>query len=497
MRKALPPGHRNGMTTDQSATFGRSSAGGHTAAAGAIGEARAVKPGRGPLFISGAAASLGGAAAYLCALPAYVQASAPAAALLGTAATCQAVLAMALLRRPARRLLAAAAAVAAGILTLWLATRTASLGVRMPLWGPLDTSVGFTDIIDAALESLAALLLAVCAVRWPRRRVRRPVAVAAAAALPVLLAGLLSAAGAGFATNGFTMVTGVSGNLLVPGQRLAPNTTTALTYCSPDSIPLTMEVWEPPAGAPRPAPAVLYVHGGGLSLGSRQLRGLGASLANHAGALFPGVRRDLLARGMAVASIDYRLAPLAPWPAQIEDAQCAVRYLRVHAAALGIAPDRIGAFGSSAGGELAALLGTAPRAGAGPYPAEPSRVQAVADLFGPSDLNAMGNATPFGRAMVEVAFGDSRAVRAAASPVSYIHRGDPPFLVLQGTADPMIRPSQSLMLASRLASAGDRPTLVLVRGASHGINDPSQHPSPAALTVMITSFFAHALGSKG
>lgn len=485
------------MTTSKSAASEPSSAGGPTAAVRTPGEARVVKPGRGPLFVSGAAAGLGGAAAYLCALPAYVQASAPAAALLGTAAAGQAALAIALLRWPTRRLLAVTAAVAAGIVTLWLVTRTAGLGVRMPLWGPLDTTVGFTDIVDAALESLAAVLLAVCAVRWPRRRVRRPVAAAAAAALPVLLAGLLTAAGTGLATNGFTMVTGVSGSPLVPGQRLAPDTTRVLTYCSPDSFPLTMEVWEPPAGVAHPAPAVLYVHGGGLSLGSRQLRGLGASLANHAGALFPGLRRNLLARGMVVASVDYRLAPLAPWPAQLQDAQCAVRYLRFHAAALGIAPGKIGAFGSSAGGELAALLGTAPRAGAGPYPGEPSRVQAVADLFGPSDLNAMGNATPFGRVMVDVAFGGSHAVRAAASPVSYIHRGDPPFLIVQGTADPMVRPSQSLKLASRLASAGDRATLVLVRGANHGINDPAQHPSPASLTSMITGFFAHALRSKG
>lgn len=232
-----------------------------------------------------------------------------------------------------------------------------------------------------------------------------------------------------------------------------------------------------------------------MTLGSRQVQGLGAGLADHAGALFPGVRAGLLARGIVVASIDYRLAPLTPWPGQLEDAQCAVRFLRAHAAALGIDAGRIGAYGSSAGGELAALLGTAPRVGAGPYPSEPSQVQAVADLFGPADVNAMGrNSTPFGQAMVNMAFGSSPAVRAAASPVSYIHRGEPPFLIVQGTADPMVPPSQSVELARQLTAAGGKATLVLVRGAGHGISNPAQRPSPASIARMITEFFALSLG---
>lgn len=452
-----------------------------------------MNPRRGSLLISGAVAALGGAATYLCVLAAYAQASVPAAVLVGAAAAGQAVLAVALLRRPSRQLIAAAAAAAAGLLLLWLVTRIAGMSVRLPLWEPLDTTVGVTDIVDAALEALTAVLLAFCAVRWPRRRARHPIAMVMAAALPVLLAGLLTVAGTGLATNGFTSLTDASGRVLEPGQRLAPGTATALTYCSP-GFPLTMEVWEPPAGLPRPAAAVVYVHGGGMTLGSRQVQGLGASLADHAGALFPGVRAGLLAQGIVVASIDYRLAPLTPWPGQLEDAQCAVRFLRFHAAALGIAPGRIGAYGSSAGGELAALLGTAPRAGAAPYPSESTQVQAVADLFGPADLNAMGrNSTPFGRAMVNMAFGSSRAVRAAASPVSYIHRGEPPFLILQGTADPMVPPSQSLDLARQLTMAGGKATLMLVRGAGHGINNQAQYPSPASLTSMITEFFVRTL----
>lgn len=99
-----------------------------------------------------------------------------------------------------------------------------------------------------------------------------------------------------------------------------------------------------------------------------------------------------MAQGIVVASIDYRLAPLAPWPAQIQDAACAVRFLRAHAAALGIAPAHIGTWGSSGGGTLATLLGVGHGFGTRPYRGYSSQVEAVADMFGPADWNAMRHA---------------------------------------------------------------------------------------------------------
>src|SRR5215217_1194414 len=131
-------------------------------------------------------------------------------------------------------------------------------------------------------------------------------------------------------------------------------------YCRPDKVPLAMDLYMPPAAARsgRPAPVAMYVHRGGL-WGDWKMRGLGASQANHEGALFTPLQRWLNARGFVVASIDYRLPPGTPWPAQIEDAKCAVRFLRAHAAVLGIDPDRIGVWGSSGGGQLSSLLGLA------------------------------------------------------------------------------------------------------------------------------------------
>src|SRR5207245_6161575 len=120
---------------------------------------------------------------------------------------------------------------------------------------------------------------------------------------------------------------------------------------------LAMDLYIPPAGATRPAPVALYVHGGGLLFGDRKTSGVGNTLADHEGALFTPLQQELNARGFVVASIDYRLPPATAWPAQIEDAKCAVRFLRAHATGLGIDPTRIGAWGSSAGGLLVSLLG--------------------------------------------------------------------------------------------------------------------------------------------
>src|SRR5215212_2640803 len=102
----------------------------------------------------------------------------------------------------------------------------------------------------------------------------------------------------------------------------------------------------------------MYIHGSGI-IGDRKMYALGAMLAHHQGALFTPLREQLNVRGFVVASIDYRLPPGTPWPAQIEDAKCAARLLRAHAADLGIDPIRIGVWNSSGGGQLSSLLGLA------------------------------------------------------------------------------------------------------------------------------------------
>ena len=461
--------------------------------------------GRGPLLISAAAFSLGGAAVYLSVLPALLQASLAYGLLFAAAGLAQVGLAVALLTAPTPRRLVAAALVSVAVALMWLLARTIGLPGPNP-WLPLDTAVGFTDVLCAALETLAVVSLVAAAAGWARGpQVRHPALVAVASAPPLLLAALLTLGGVAFATNGFTTVTRADGG--PASASLPPGQPTTITYCTQHGTKLAMDVYQPPAGAARPAPVALYLHGGGFLFGNRKPTGLGASLANHAGALLPPLRAALNQRGFVVASIDYRLPPLSPWPAQLQDAKCAVRSLRAHAAALGIDPGRIGAWGSSAGGDLVSLLGvTGPQAGYdhGPYADQSSAVQAVVDMFGAADATDLGDSEPFMRAAVQVALGSSTRARRAASPISYLGPGAnadagavrrPPFLILHGTGDQGVRPRHSRAFARRLQAAGVPVQLVLVQGADHGLNDPSQQPTPGQLTRMVTDFFTRHLAS--
>ena len=139
-----------------------------------------------------------------------------------------------------------------------------------------------------------------------------------------------------------------------------------------------LDLYLPPK-ADSPLPLIIWVHGGAW---------LGGSKAGGGSAL------RMLGRGYAVASINYRLSNQAKFPAQIEDCKAAVRFLRANAKKYNLDPDRFGAWGASAGGHLVALLGTTGDVkeleGDGRNKEVSSRVQAVCDWFGPTDLLKMG-----------------------------------------------------------------------------------------------------------
>jgi acetyl esterase/lipase len=209
----------------------------------------------------------------------------------------------------------------------------------------------------------------------------------------------------------------------------------------------------------------------------------------------------LAARGFVVMSLDYRLGPASPWPDQIEDVMCAVRYLRAHAGTLHVDPNEIGAWGQSAGGHLVGLLGTAGAAtgwDVGAYANESSRVEAVVDMAGPSDLLTMTDQGDSGN--VRAAFVSllrhprhlSAALRAA-SPVTHIRPGDPPFLIFHSTNDTIVYPQQSQELAWDLAANGDPVRLVMVAGGGHGFDQPGESPGVDAITRMIVAFFTRHL----
>src|SRR5262249_50144127 len=153
-------------------------------------------------------------------------------------------------------------------------------------------------------------------------------------------------------------------------------------------------------------------------------------------------------------------------------------FLRAEAGRLGVDPGHIGTWGSSAGGHLVAMMGTAgPSAGfdVGQFLDQSSGVQAVVDMFGPTDLNQMGDSNSFGRLVMQIASGAaSTHEKAAASPVTYVAPGDPPFLILHGTDDVLVRPHHSQDLARRLRAAGVPATLVMVQHTGHTMLTPGQ-----------------------
>ncbi|HEY9075106.1 MAG TPA: alpha/beta hydrolase fold domain-containing protein [Anaerolineaceae bacterium] len=256
-----------------------------------------------------------------------------------------------------------------------------------------------------------------------------------------------------------------------------------IPYCRGGKELLHLDAYYPAQVGSAPLKAALFIHGGGWTSGNKG----GGGQTPEALAL--------LARGYLVFSIDYRLAPEAKFPAQIEDAKCAVRHLRANARLYQLDPDRIGVWGSSAGGHLVALLGTADASagleGSGGYPGVPSRVQAVVDLFGPADLPLYGPRFLSTGVNVFGARSLDDPVLKIASPVTYASRDDPPFLILQGDQDVTVPPEQSQALYNRLKAAGGEVTLVMVKNAGHGFTPVGGQidPSRFDLAKMTADFF--------
>ncbi|HXW35656.1 MAG TPA: alpha/beta hydrolase [Acidimicrobiales bacterium] len=267
-------------------------------------------------------------------------------------------------------------------------------------------------------------------------------------------------------------------------------------YCSGESMLLTA----PDSSGIRPA--VLFVHGGDWMGGNLEETGF----IDH-------LRPALNQAGFVVAAINYRLAPRYKAPAQAVDTACALRYLRAWARPLGIDPHEIGAWGDSAGGQLVSLAATAPRSAGffvGPYQQQSNRPQAVVDMYGIVDLPAevrylrtLQGGDKLAASQIARIIGSASTTEAGEdlvqlSPVTYVSPGDPPFLILQGTADTIAPPSQSEDLAAKLHAAGVPVQLVLVTGGQHGLETPGERPSEPQLVHQVVEWFSGELdGSHG
>lgn len=217
-----------------------------------------------------------------------------------------------------------------------------------------------------------------------------------------------------------------------------------------------------PAQGEGPFPAVICIHGGGWVGGDRKQM---AQTVNV-----------LAARGYVAITPDYRLAPADRFPAPVEDCKAAVRWLRANARAYRVAPDRIGAMGFSAGGHLACLLGVTNRGdgleGTGGNADESSTVHAVVSFFAPTDLTRPVFAKQAQTANLAPLLGGSLTEKTEAyrkaSPISYVRKDPPPFLLFHGALDHVVPPDQARAMAARLEEAGGKATVVVVPGEGHG-----------------------------
>lgn len=218
-------------------------------------------------------------------------------------------------------------------------------------------------------------------------------------------------------------------------------------------------------------PLIINIHGGAFKAGSKE----------------QGVPLDYLRQGYAVASINYRLSQHAKFPAQIEDCKAAVRWLRAHAAEHRIDPNRFAAWGASAGGHLAAMLGATGDVkdfDVGANLDQASHVQAVVDYFGPTDFLQMdAHRLPSGMThdpanspeseLIGGAIKENQDKAAKANPITYVTPGDPPFLICHGDQDSLVPHHQSELLEAALKKAGVPAIFYTVKGAGHGgFKDP-------------------------
>ena len=229
-------------------------------------------------------------------------------------------------------------------------------------------------------------------------------------------------------------------DLYVPAAPLGPSAVTAA------AAPVT----EASAGTPDLLPLVVWIHGGGFHSGDR--RNLPETYPHNS------VFDRLVAAGVAVATIDYRLSGEATFPAQLDDVLVAIDYLRRYAPAYGIDADRIGTWGESAGGALASLAGLTS-----------GHVSAVVAWYPLTDLahHHADRADSVEAELLGAAPADVPELAASASAVSRVTADAPPFLIVHGDADRVLPLDQSERLHAALLAAGATSTLHVVPGADH------------------------------
>ncbi len=233
-----------------------------------------------------------------------------------------------------------------------------------------------------------------------------------------------------------------------------------------------LDLYLPETPAESPLPLVVHIHGGGWMGGSK----------------FPCPFASLVNQGYAVASVEYRFSQKAVFPAQIQDCQAAIRWLRANGQHYNLDIDHVGVVGGSAGGHLSALVGAS--GGKKVFPViggneeQSDRVQCVCDIFGPTnfttvmqqaadDKNVRNIFTfnspddPYSR-LIGLSLEADRGKTDAVSPIHYVSKETPPMLILHGTHDALVPYAQSAELAGALEANGVPVWLQTLTGSGHG-----------------------------
>ena len=262
----------------------------------------------------------------------------------------------------------------------------------------------------------------------------------------------------------------------VPAPARQPSVTTDVVYGHKDGLALTFDVHRP--AQPNGAGVISIVSGGWQSS------------VEMARLIAQGLYPPLNDKGFTVFAVRHGSSPRYPMSAIVADTRRAVRFIRQHAREYGVDPDRIGVFGSSAGGQLALLLGTTADAGdpsaSDAVLRESSRVAAVVAYFPPTDLSRWGNrrAFPATAALTE-------AEAAQYSPIRFVSSGAAPSLIVHGDADTVVPIVEGQTMHTALTDAGVPASFMRIEGAGHGFSGADLERASAAMV----QWFEQHLGS--
>jgi acetyl esterase/lipase len=251
--------------------------------------------------------------------------------------------------------------------------------------------------------------------------------------------------------------------LLAQERKLPVRVENDLVYGKGGDTELKLDLAMPKDGD-GPFPAVVYLHGGAWRAGSR------TDLAK--------ITELTAARGYVAVTVEYRLAPGAQFPAQIEDCKAAVRWLRAESKKYKIDPDRIGVVGFSAGAHLACLLGATTKEdgfeGTGGNADQASTVRAVVSFFGPTDFTTRTWTDELERNLlapfIGASFADKPELYRKVSPITYVRKEAPTFLFFHGTEDKLVAVRQSEVMVEKLKAVSVPAELVKLEGEGHGFH---------------------------